>query len=148
MIRDSQENPFRKLVPLCLQHSSLQKAMLALAARHFANTFQAFSTPAGGKFPGFHRANHIALLFKHQAIEELSFSLRNPDQSDVDITLASIFLLIILDLYESGNESWETHLQGAKTFIAANRALLDTKKANSDKIVTGVMEYILKQIHM
>ncbi|KAJ5394688.1 hypothetical protein N7509_006475 [Penicillium cosmopolitanum] len=148
MIRDSPENPFRKLVPLCLQHSLLQKAMLALAARHFANTFRAFSTPAGGNIPGFHRANHTAFLFKHQAIEELSFSLQNPDRSDVNITLASIFLLIILDLFESGNDSWETHLEGAKTLIASNRALLDTEAADSDKIVTGVMEYILKQIHI
>lgn len=92
--------------------------------------------------------NYTALLFKHQAIEELSFSLQNPHQSDVNITLASIFLLIILDLYESGNDSWETHLEAAKTFIASNRALLDTKRANSDKMVTGVMEYIIIQIYM
>lgn len=37
--------------------------------------------------------------------------------------MASIFLLIFLDLLESGSDRWNVHLEGAKSLISLNNPL-------------------------
>jgi hypothetical protein len=95
------------------------KALLALAARHHVNKGQSFHEPESPTSPQLVNANRHALAFKHQAMEALSKSLSDPKLSKQDTTVASIFLLVFLDLLESGSDGWNYHLEGAKNLIAS-----------------------------
>lgn len=84
-------------------------------------------------------------------MEALSHSLRDGNRSKQDATLASIFLLIFLDLLESGSDGWNFHLEGAKNLIASTY-----KHSESDAVVNhgpgqtvqALRAFITKQIHL
>lgn len=95
------------------------KALLALAARHHVNKGQSFHEPVSPTSAQLVTADRHALAFKHQAMEALSKSLADPKLSNQDTTVASIFLLVFLDLLESGSDGWNFHLEGAKNLIAS-----------------------------
>lgn len=118
IVYDTNRNPFRNLIPLGLECPVLLKALLALAARHHVNTGQSFSEPISPKFPELVIANRQALAFKHQAMKALSNLLADRTLSQQNSTVASVFLLIFLDLLESGSDGWNFHLEGAKKLIA------------------------------
>ncbi|KAJ5578386.1 uncharacterized protein N7459_007350 [Penicillium hispanicum] len=120
IVYDSDRNPFRRLISLGLKDQALLKALLALAARHHANNGQSFYQPEETPtLLPLINANRSALSFKHQAMEALSHSLRDARRLKQDTTVASIFLLIFLDLLESGSDGWNLHLEGAKNLIAS-----------------------------
>lgn len=147
---DSDSNPFRSLLPYGLEDSSLQKAILALAARHHANTGQSFDQPNTLTHPRFVKAQNDALLFKAQAIEELYRVLSNAQLCRKDTTAATAFLLIFLDLLESGNDGWNFHLEGAKRLIAFHQSLLETNTSvidSSGETMQGIKWFITRQIH-
>lgn len=60
---------------------------------------------------------HNALLFKHRAIQALSRALDDPSLHRQGATVASAFLLIFLDLLESGNSGWRTHVEGVQRLM-------------------------------
>ncbi|KAJ5126871.1 hypothetical protein N7448_007650 [Penicillium atrosanguineum] len=151
IVYDSDKNPFRSLIPLGMNDPVLMKALLAMAARHHANTGQSFNQLDNPTSPSLINANRDALLFKHQAMEALSHSLRDKNLSDQDSTVASIFLLIFLDLLESGSDGWNFHLEGAKNLIAS------TYKHSEDQAVINhgpgetvreIRDFIMKQIYL
>lgn len=151
IVYDSDKNPFRNLIPLGMKDPVLLKALLAMAARHRANTGQSFHQPDKPTSPSLINANRDALLFKHQAMESLSHSIRDKNLSNQDATVASIFLLIFLDLLESGSDGWNFHLEGAKNLIAS------TYKHSEDQAVINhgpgetvreIRHFILKQIYL
>lgn len=119
VVYDSNKNAFRNLIPLGLKDPALLKALLALAARHHANAGQPFDQHEIPASPRLINANRDALIFKDQAMEALSRSLRDGKRSKQDSTVASIFVLIFLDLVESGSEGWKYHLKGVKNLIAS-----------------------------
>ncbi|KAJ5087990.1 hypothetical protein N7456_011606 [Penicillium angulare] len=122
---DSGSNPFRNLLSIGLEDPTLRKSIIALAARHYANTgysFDATNPTIDSRFAG---ANMDALVYKKQTIEALSLSLHQSRLYRKDQTMATILLLIFIDILESGIDGWNFHLQGAKGLLILNHSLLD-----------------------
>jgi hypothetical protein len=151
IVYDSDRNPFRSLISFGLKDTVLQKAILALAARHHANTGRSFCQVQAPTSPGFTNANRDALLFKHQAMEALTRVLGDEEMGKSDTTVASIFLLIFLDLLESGSEGWNFHLEGAKSLIMSHRPLLGLQAGVNNgpgQTVQEIRGFISNQIHL
>jgi hypothetical protein len=112
---------------------TLQNCILAVAARHFANTGQSFDDTEGSLSPRFVGANLDALHFKKQTIKALSSSLSHPELSKKDAIASTILLLIFLDLLESGIDGWRYHLRGAEGLVNFSHSLLDPVASGSSK---------------
>lgn len=134
---DSDSNPFRNLLSFCLEDLALQKSIVAIAARHFANTGRSFDTTDAVVPSRFVYANMDALLFKKQTIEALSSSLSDVGSRRTEATMATILLLIFLDLLESGIDGWDSHLQGARGLLTLNQSLVECAPESDGKIDTG-----------
>jgi hypothetical protein len=129
----------------------LQKAILALAARHHANAGQPFNRVKSLTSSGPVNADRDALLFKHQAMEALSRVIGAGDTLKNDTTVASIFLLIFLDLLESGSDGWNFHLEGAKSLITSHQLLLKSQAGVNNgpgQTLQEIWGFISKQIHL
>lgn len=107
-----------------MDNSTLQKCIIAVAARHFANTGQSFDQGDDALSPRFVNANLDALHFKKQTIKALSLSLSHTESSQNDAIMTTILLLIFLDLLESGIEGWKYHLHGAEGLVNLSHSLL------------------------
>ncbi|KAL4919014.1 fungal-specific transcription factor domain-containing protein [Aspergillus aurantiobrunneus] len=141
IVYDSENNPFRSLIPLALSDSVLLDAVIALAARHRANLEQPFSTTGEDNTTTSVDAPREALRFKYRAIQGLSQSV-NSKPPYRDATVASVFLLVFLDLLESGCDRWNYHLEGAKSLMAL------TPAHDPGRTVERVRRFIIKQIHL
>lgn len=135
------------------QDPVLMKALLALAARHHVNTGHSFHQTEllASSSLQLANANRDALSFKHQAMEALSHSLRDADLCKQDATVASIFLLIFLDLLESGSDGWNFHLEGAKNLIASTFLNPESEASINQKpgqTVQEIRSFIIKQIYL
>ncbi|KAE8415433.1 fungal-specific transcription factor domain-containing protein [Aspergillus pseudocaelatus] len=150
IVYDSEENPFRRLISLAVNNSVLMKAVLALAARHRAHSGYSFENAVVGSSPDLLQIHQDALVFKHQAIQGLTHALNNPTISEQDTTVASIFLLIFLDLLESGSDKWNFHLEGAKRLITNGQLhkLQAGKPQDPGRTVEQIRKFIIKQIHV
>lgn len=151
IVNDNDQNPFRSLIPFALKDTVLQKAILALAARHFANTHQNFHQVEPPKLSSYINADRAALVFKQQALKGLFCGLSDVSQLRKDVYLASIFLLIILDLHESGNGGWAPHLEGAISLTNPTRLLSNSTNGKSlepEGVVEGIRDYFTKQIYL
>ncbi|KAJ5627786.1 hypothetical protein N7490_010014 [Penicillium lividum] len=151
IVYDSDKNPFRSLIPLGLKDPALLKALLALAARHHVNAGQSFDQAETPTEPRLVNAHWDALSFKHQAIEALSHSLHDNTDYKQDTIVASIFLLIFLDLIESGSDGWNFHLEGAKKLIASTYLTPESHAGVNQgpgETVQEIREFITKQIHL
>ncbi|KAJ5192617.1 hypothetical protein N7449_008759 [Penicillium cf. viridicatum] len=124
ILYDSESNPFRSLLTYAMDNSTLRKCIIAVSARHFANTGQSFDQIDDALSPRFVNANLDALHFKKQTINALLSSLSNPEPSQKDAIMSTILLLIFLDLLESGIEGWKYHLHGAEGLVNLSRSLL------------------------
>lgn len=124
ILYDSDSNPFRNLLTYATESLTLRKSIIAVAARHFANAGQSFDQIEDALSPRYVNANLDALHFKRQTIQALSSSLSHPEHSRKDETMATILLLIFLDLLESGIDGWKYHLRGAEGLINLSHALL------------------------
>lgn len=60
---------------------------------------------------------HDALRAKQKAICLLKSALEDMTSADVDVILAVVFLLIGLELIDSGRDSWLFHINGARMII-------------------------------
>lgn len=123
ILYDSERNPFRHLLSYALEDSTLQQCILALAARHFANTGKSFDQANLAVSLRFAHAKMDAIHFKRQTIGALSRQLTHPELGKKDPTMATILLLIFLDLLESGIDGWDYHLQGAKSLVTLYQSL-------------------------
>ncbi|KAB8227727.1 Zn(II)2Cys6 transcription factor [Aspergillus alliaceus] len=150
IVYDSEENPFRRLISLALDNPVLLKAALALAARHRANSGCPFDNPAVEASTDRIQIHREALVFKHQAIQGLTRALNDPAVSGKDTTVASIFLLIFLDLLESGSDKWNFHLEGAKKLITHGQLheLQHGTSQDPGRTVQEIRTFIIKQIHL
>lgn len=140
------------MIPLALQDSVLINAVLTLAARHHANTGYSFhQREAGLILPVPRNAYRQALSYKHKAIQGLTSSVEHATSIKHDTTLASIFLLIFLDLLESGSDRWNIHLEGAKSLITYNKSLLDFTNCMAHgpgQTVQEIRDFINSQIYL
>ncbi|EAW12029.1 uncharacterized protein ACLA_007890 [Aspergillus clavatus NRRL 1] len=127
IVYDSESNPFRSLLAWAANDSILQKCIIAVAARHFANTgqsFESFDQATDALSPRFVNANLDALYFKQQTIKALILSLTRLESFQKDELMATILLLIFLDILESGIGGWKHHLHGAEALVGLSRSLL------------------------
>jgi hypothetical protein len=150
---DSNRNPLRNLIPAALGHPVLLMSILALSARHKANAartcYQSESAIHSGL--GLQDASYNALHFKYNAIQGLSRALGTARPSQKDIIVASAFLLIFLDLLESGSDKWNFHLEGIKSLIAqipASQAPRTMTSQDMGTTVQGLRDFILRQIYL
>ncbi|CAG8282109.1 unnamed protein product [Penicillium salamii] len=151
VVYDSDKNQLRKLIPLALQNPILGKVILALAARHLANHGQTFGSNLSEALllPETMKYDRDALLFKHHAIAGLSNALGDPKQCYKDINLASVFLLVLLDLLESGGEEWQVHLHGAKSLITSSfrqPPLDNSAKQESTHVIPDTRDFVIQHI--
>ncbi|KAF7718838.1 Acriflavine sensitivity control protein acr-2 [Penicillium ucsense] len=149
IVRDTTRNPFRQLIALSLISPVLSKALLALAARHRANQCQTFHELTSPIPPEQVTADRRALVLKHQAIAALSRAVADPISSRQDSTLASVFLLVFLDLVESGSDGWNFHLEGAKNLVASLQPQSEPQAGINQgrgQTLHGILTFIAKQI--
>lgn len=73
-------------------------------------------TPAASRRPSSKAYEHF-LEYKQRALNQLAMDLSNPTMQKDDRTLASIVVLALLDLYESGSGAWSYHIEGAKNLL-------------------------------
>lgn len=84
-------------------------------------------------------------------MEALSRAIQHKQVHKDDSTVASIFLLIFLDLLESGSDGWNYHLEGAKKLIdstyfqSESQALVNHGPGET---VREIRNFISKQIQM
>ncbi|GLA05519.1 hypothetical protein AnigIFM60653_006011 [Aspergillus niger] len=117
IVYDSDRNPLRALMSLALLDHTLLKSVLALAARHRVNRHCSFHDLTIKASSDQMIANADALRFKYQAIQGIAQALGDATSRNKDTTVASIFLLVFLDLLESGSDRWNVHLEGAKRLM-------------------------------
>ena len=143
---DSNQNPLRSLIPVAFNSPVLLQSILAIAARHMGNAGQSFS-PSGFPSEAENFPYGNALLFKYRAIQGLSQALSDPELSRQDTTVASAFLLIFLDLLESGNDRWNYHLEGTKRLVAQIRPQTGVQQ-DLRQTVQGIRGFIIRQIYL
>jgi hypothetical protein len=123
----------------------LRKSIVALAARHFANTAHSFDQVDADFSPRFVNANLDALFFKNQTIRSLSWSLSHVEHCQKDATWATILLMIFLDLLESGIDGWSFHLQGAKGLHIVPPSLVKSNSSGHIENVHGDTAHEIRQ---
>ncbi|CRG87866.1 Regulatory protein GAL4 [Talaromyces islandicus] len=152
IVQDSDSNPLRSLIPLALHDSVLMNAVLTLAARHHANTGYSFrQQDTSIILPVPMNANRDALSYKYKAIQGLTSSVEHATSIKHDTTLASIFLLIFLDLLESGSDRWNVHLEGAKSLISCNKSLFELPSSvayGPGQTMLQIRDFISSQIYL
>jgi len=139
---DSNRNPLRNLIPASLNQPVLLNSVLALSARHMENAGQSFQVGVS--------TSSSALWFKYKAIQGLSQALNDTSLCRQDTTAASAFLLIFLDLLESGGDKWTIHLEGIKKLIAQiypPSSSIGSQQGLS-QTVQGLRDFISRQIYL
>lgn len=148
---DSAENPFRSLIALALEDPILLQSVLALAACHKANTGRSFHQSEMTTSVETIKAQQDALSFKCRAMKELSGALHEAILHRRDSTVASIFLLIFLDLLESGSDRWNFHLEGAKRLMSAFQVSAQSQNGigqDPGRTLQRIRSFITKQIYL
>lgn len=114
VLSQSDTRLLKDLVPLAMNDSVLRKCLLALASRHLANRWQLSHRTGTAISSELMTANRNALIFKHHSIKALSSALRDPAELGRDTIIASVYILILLDLLDSGSSGWQEHLEGGR----------------------------------
>ncbi|KAJ5351445.1 hypothetical protein N7452_000419 [Penicillium brevicompactum] len=155
VVYDNSNNQLRKLIPFALKDPILGKAIFALAARHLANQGRSFNKAEVFTSPEVIKYDRDALSFKQQVIAGLSVVLGDSKDSNKchqDMTIASVFLLILLDLLESGGEEWQFHSHGAKSLITSSLHQSPPKHVPSEQepahIIHGLRDFVIQQISL
>ncbi|KAL3451462.1 fungal-specific transcription factor domain-containing protein [Aspergillus insuetus] len=148
ILHDSHSNPFRSLLPYAFGDGPLLKAISALSARHIANASQSFDHASEGVTPQYADAELEALRSKAQAIASLKADLAVPELCKKDVTLATILLLIFVELLESGLDGWNFHLKGAKGLGELSQSLIQPVSPGnncSGEMAQDVRSFIARQ---
>ncbi|KAI6778487.1 Acriflavine sensitivity control protein-like protein [Emericellopsis cladophorae] len=127
-------NPFRELLPLTKQHPVLLQILIATSALHWSNIFRPVTdipselTDPGGYLAQLRSTDLVsrkalidALTAKQRAMGHLREVLDTLDPAGNEVVLASLHFFIkfdLMDLEESGNGGWRTHLEGASSIMA------------------------------
>ncbi|RAL06904.1 uncharacterized protein BO97DRAFT_401087 [Aspergillus homomorphus CBS 101889] len=143
---DSQHNPLRQLIPAAIAHPVLLTSVVALAARHRANATQTFEQIQAADHPRVSKPCYDAALYKYRAIKGLSQALNDGTGSSLDVVISSAFLLIFLDLFESGSDKWNVHVEGVKKLIAALQ--VPTMSRDLGTTMEGMRDFAMQQIYL
>ncbi|MBE3050346.1 hypothetical protein IMZ48_49190 [Candidatus Bathyarchaeota archaeon] len=141
----------KDLVPLALDDSILRMSLLALAARHLVNTRQESNRVRLVISSEDTKAEREALGFKHHAIMALSDALRDPAERGRDTTIASVVVLILLDLLESGSSGWHHHLEGAKGLLSLSQSrtgITPTVYQEPPRLEQDLRSFLMERIYL
>ncbi|PYI06510.1 hypothetical protein BO78DRAFT_116230 [Aspergillus sclerotiicarbonarius CBS 121057] len=147
IVYDSEKNPFRALISLSLLDQTLLKSVLALAARHRVNRERSFHDLTIQSPPERTNAHFDALRFKYQAIQGISQAFGDTAVHRKDTTVASIFLLIFLDLLESGSDRWNVHLEGAKRLMDFSAPESQAGSRDLGRTIQELRNFLASQIY-
>ncbi|GKZ43340.1 hypothetical protein AbraIFM66951_004437 [Aspergillus brasiliensis] len=148
IVYDSDRNPFRALMSLALLDHTLLKCVLALAARHRVNRNCSFRDLTIDASSSLLNAHSDALRFKYQAIQGIAQALGDATSRNKDTTVASIFLLVFLDLLESGSDRWNVHLEGAKRLMESSASDSQAvSKRSSGQTIEDLRNFLASQIY-
>lgn len=141
---DSQRNPLRQLIPAALANRILTASVMAISARHMANSQQLFCKRQdhSTRF----QAHPDGLMYKQKAIRGLIQALNDPVPKSRDVLVLSAFILIFLDLLESGRDQWKSHLGGIKQLVHDMHTAGASQ--NLEATIEGMREFILGQIYL
>ncbi|PYH42948.1 uncharacterized protein BP01DRAFT_302019 [Aspergillus saccharolyticus JOP 1030-1] len=143
---DSQRNPLRQLIPAAIAHPVLLSSVVALAARHRANITQTFDQILATQQQATAlEPRYGASLYKYQAIRGLRQAL-DEGTTSIDILIVSAFLLILLDLFESGNDNWNFHVEGVKKLIAEIRVSTSSRELGTT--IEGMRNFAMRQVYL
>ncbi|KAF7621448.1 C6 transcription factor (Acr-2) [Aspergillus flavus] len=148
---DSKRNPLRNLIPAALSNSVLLTSIIALSSRHMANGDQSFYELGTSTLPALTDAHYNALWFKYKAIQSLSHALNDANSYKQDTLVAGAFLLIFLDLLESGSDKWNIHLEGVKKLITQIQPSMESQTGTEQGLgdtVEGIRKFIIRQIYL
>ncbi|GLB11805.1 hypothetical protein AtubIFM57258_008675 [Aspergillus tubingensis] len=138
---DSQRNPLRQLIPAALANPILTASVMAISARHMANGQQ-----QDGDHATRFQAHSDGLMYKQKAIRGLIQALNDPVPKSRDVLVLSAFILIFLDLLESGRDQWKYHLGGIKQLVHDIHTAGTSQ--NLEATIEGMREFILGQIYL
>ncbi|KAL1955740.1 hypothetical protein VTO42DRAFT_8138 [Malbranchea cinnamomea] len=130
------QNPYRRLIPLVKKSRALSSAISAVGACHYmhmcnrnVSLSSLMNVPSRLRALPKHRVDpdnpnqdvwsvyqHF-LMFKHRALRLLRQDLADPSKRADSTIIASILMLLTLDMVESGQGDWKVHVEGAKGLI-------------------------------
>ncbi|XRM40442.1 hypothetical protein ABZX51_003762 [Aspergillus tubingensis] len=143
---DSQRNPLRQLIPAALANPILTASIMAISARHMANGQQLYSERQDGDHATRFQAHPDGLMYKQKAIRGLIQALNDPVPKSRDVLVLSAFILIFLDLLESGRDHWKSHLGGIKQLVHDMHTAGTSQ--NLEATIEGMREFVLGQIYL
>ncbi|KAL7940712.1 fungal-specific transcription factor domain-containing protein [Trichoderma barbatum] len=149
---DSTVNPLRNVIRAAFDSPLLLSSIIALSARHMANTGLSFSQ--GGMVASsttLTGTDHTALRFKHKTLQGLSDAVNNPTLRVLDTTVTSAFLLMFLDLLESGSGTWNIHLEGVKKLITQIETPTKPKGTAQDNLgsyLISIRDFVSRQVYV
>ncbi|PYH29966.1 Zn(II)2Cys6 transcription factor [Aspergillus neoniger CBS 115656] len=143
---DSQRNPLRQLIPAALANPILTASVMAISARHMANGQQLYCERQDGDHATRFQAHPDGLMYKQKAIRGLIQALNDPVPKSRDVLVLSAFILIFLDLLESGRDQWKSHLGGIKQLVHDMHTAGTSQ--NLEATIEGMREFILGQIYL
>ncbi|KAF3074031.1 hypothetical protein CFAM422_003753 [Trichoderma lentiforme] len=149
---DSTVNPLRNVIGAAFDSPLLLSSIIALSSRHRANSKLSYSQ-GGLVTPStiLTDTDHTALRFKHKTLRGLSDAVSDPKLRALDATITSAFLLLFLDLLESGSGTWNIHLQGVKKLITKIEAHTRPKRTAQQDFGTyliSIREFVSRQIYV
>ncbi|KAL4805236.1 fungal-specific transcription factor domain-containing protein, partial [Aspergillus unguis] len=143
---DSPQNPLRQLIPVALADPLLLASVIALAARHHENAKQISDKKGTLEDSALPVSRQRAILYKYKAIHDLALALDNQMRHSTDVIVTSAFLLIFLDLLESGNDKWHLHLKGVKALFSV--PLPKTSSNGLTPTIGGLRDFVAGQIYL
>ncbi|EED19872.1 C6 finger domain protein Acr-2, putative [Talaromyces stipitatus ATCC 10500] len=129
---DEVRNPYRELIPYINGSPVLADSLAAIGALQFIYKSEDYgrslinaaagdesSLRAGMSLmkPRDRKVYEHFLRLKQRALHQLSTEVSHSTTRIDDRTVAAMFVLILLDVIESGNTSWMYHLEGAKNIL-------------------------------
>lgn len=140
---DAVKNPYRELIPYINESPLLADSLASIGALQFAymsNDCNSSGQSADGETSRTEmtlfnlrdsRPYEHFLGLKHRALRQLSAEVSHPLTRINDPTIAAIFVLILLDIMESGSTAWMYHLEGAKNILRSRLSDVNSLPASS-----------------
>ncbi|KAL6695368.1 fungal-specific transcription factor domain-containing protein [Trichoderma pleuroticola] len=149
---DSTVNPLRNVIGAAFDSPLLLSAIIALSSRHRANAKLSYSQ--GGVVTSstvLTDTDRTALRFKHKTLRGLSDAVNDAKLRALDSTITSAFLLLFLDLLESGSGTWNVHLEGVKkliTQIETHNRPKGTVQQHFGTHLISIRDFVSRQIYV
>ncbi|KAK2688866.1 hypothetical protein QWA68_012128 [Fusarium oxysporum] len=141
MMVDGLQNPYRDVISLVGASKAVANAIMAVASCHAIHSkagYPVFLNPAGRSFDISTMSEiNRSIIFKQKALAYLADAISEPLEEAKTYILATITLLMLLELYEGGAGPWRVHLEGAKQLLDAETA---DDSIHSPRMIRNMLE--------